>query len=105
MAPEIIEKEIPRRMREMGHGDNYIRKFRHFSLAPAEQRKIKGEAVYFFFVGDLSGINISSAAGDYDLADTGIKEQQHEHTGKMILTNKTKAILQVQFVQVIPKHD
>ena len=105
MAPEIIEREIRRRMRELGHGDNYFRKFRHFSLAPAEQRKVKGDTVYFFLVNDVSGVNISSSAGDYDLSDGGIKEQQHEHTGKLILTNRTKTFLQVQFVQVIPKNN
>ncbi|MHB8402038.1 MAG: hypothetical protein ACYDCN_08490 [Bacteroidia bacterium] len=105
MAPETIEKEIPRRMCELRHGDNYFRKFRHFSLAPAETRKVKGYTSYFFLVGDVSDINISSTAGDYDLGDAGIREQQHEHTGKLILTNQTKAILQVQFVQVIPKND
>ena len=105
MAPEIIASEVVRRMNELGHQDNYIQKFRHISLAPIEQRKVKGYSSYFFLVGEVSGVTISSTAGDYDLNDTGIKEQQHEHTGKLILTNQTKALLQVQFVQVIPKND
>ena len=105
MAPEIIEQEIPKRMNELGHGTNYIRKFRHFSLAPAEQRKVKADTSYFFLVGDVVNINITSLTGDYDLSDKTNPEQQHEHQGEMVLTNKTKELIQVQFVQVIPKND
>ena len=105
MAPEIIEQEIPKRMNELGHGTNYIRKFRHFSLAPGEQRKVKADTSYFFLVGDVANVNINSETGEYDLTDTANPEQQHEHKGELILTSKIKARVQVQFVQVIPKND
>ena len=103
MIPEIALADIPRRMRELNHGDDYFQKHRHFVIAASGELILKADNEYFYLVNDVDGISIVSEAGAYDLSDAGIKEQQHEHQGKTTLTNKTKNIIHVKFIQVIVK--
>jgi hypothetical protein len=89
MTTDLALAYISRRMEELGYGNNYFIKCRHFSLQPEEERVIDAYNELFIFIdGDNEGIN----------------EQQYEHQGKLTITNKAKILKQVKFIQAIPKH-
>ena len=104
MTTAFALERIPRWMKELGYGDNYMLKYRHFSLYAGETRTVDAYSEYFFLLDAESEISASSEFGVYDLGDTTINEQQYEHQGKIILCNKAITGKQIKFIQVIPKH-
>lgn len=105
MTPEIATFLIPRNMREMGYEEkDYIAKYDDVVCKASASIAIKGEAEFFYLIGEPLGITISSAFGVYDLGDTGINKQQHVHQGKIILQNNTLQTMQIKFIHVIPKN-
>jgi hypothetical protein len=108
---------IPRRMREMGFGDRYVTRYRHLRLNDAESIIIKAHNQLLLFIevsaasglyvirGDPSdGIKIESERGVFDINDTTINEQQHEHSGEVKVSNSSGALTYVLFIQAIPQH-
>ncbi len=77
---------------------------KHYSLYAGEVRTIDAYNEYFFLTSADLEISVSSEFGSYDLNDDTINEQLYEHQGKIILTNKSKNLKHVQFIQVIPKY-
>jgi hypothetical protein len=104
MTTDLALAYISRRMEELGYGNNYFIKCRHFSLQPEEERVIDAYNELFIFIDGDNEVVVSSEFGVYDLNDAGINEQQYEHQGKLTITNKAKILKQVKFIQAIPKH-
>lgn len=105
MTEDFAIRYIPDRMQELGHENNYLTpKQRHLSLYAGEVRTIDAYNEYFYLIYADSGLSVSSEFGSYDVSDDRINEQQYEHQGKIVITNKTKSLKHIIFYQVIPKH-
>ncbi len=90
------------KMRELGVGDNYLIRFRHFRLDPKEVLEIRGENHLYILTYPFYNIRVSSKTGIYDLADNGINEMQHIHRGIIRVENPTGSRIDAKFIQVIP---
>lgn len=95
---------IPRRMRELGYGDNYIIRWRHFQLERQQIFKIDADNEYFMLINPNSNFAVRSKAGVFDLLDEAIDEQKYEHRGKIQVKNRAKETQLILFIQVIPNH-
>ena len=96
---------IPRRMKELGHDDNYVTHYRHVRVEDKASVKIRAHNHLLLFISpeDLN-ITIQSRRGVFDLTDYSINEQQHEHSGVVEITNNTGQNLYALFIQVIPRN-
>ena len=105
MTQEFALLHIPCRMTELGHGTNYFTPIpQHYSLYAGEVRIIDAYNEYFFLTSCDADISVNSEFGNYDITDDTLNQQLYEHQGKLILTNKSRNLRHVQFIQVIPKH-
>lgn len=105
MTEEFAILFIKDRMEELGYGKSYFAPTpKHFSLYGGETRIIDAYNEYYFLIEADKVVSIISEFGMYDVNDDTINEQLYEHQGKLILTNKSKEIAHVKFIQVIPKH-
>ncbi len=103
MTPELINEYISRRMKELGYGDNFHTRLRHFVLAPSEVRTIDAHLQLFLLPTPKEGVRIESDIGYYDLSDTATNELQYEHQGTITMTNLTPLSLHLQMIQVLYK--
>jgi hypothetical protein len=95
---------IPRRMHEMGFGDNYLTRYRHFIVKDKKTVIISAHNQYWYFI-EPEGLKIESERGVFDMDDTTINMQQHEHSGKIKIVNATaNRDMWILFIQVIPQH-
>jgi len=92
------------KMLELGVGENYLIRFRHFQIAPLSQVKLKGFNELLILVRPDYNVKVYSKAGIYNEQDNGINEMQYVHRGVTVIFNQKKdAYLQVKVLQVIPK--
>jgi len=94
---------IRRRMDELGHGDGYYLRFRHFVLQGNQEITIEAGDQLFILVEPIATVSITSAFGVYDLTVSNTNELQYEHQDYLILTNYTSRQQHIRFIQVIPK--
>jgi hypothetical protein len=104
MTTEFALEYIPRRMQELGSGDDYLLKFRHFVMQPNDTLDIDAYNQYFLLVEAEPDLSVHSEFGLYNLTDTGINEQQYEHQGKISIVNNSKVVKNIKFIQVIPRN-
>lgn len=95
---------IPRRMRELGFGNQYLTRWRQFQVLGGETLHIDADNEYFLLIEPSNLIGVRSKFGVYDQDDEGINEMQYEHRGKIDVVNKSEDPLLVLFIQIIPKH-
>jgi hypothetical protein len=96
---------IPQRMQELGFDKDYLLRYRHIFISMREPTQLNTEQSIFFFIGpEFSQLTIQSPKGIFDLNDYAINEQQHEHTGKIEITNNTGQNLFLVFLEAIPKN-
>lgn len=95
---------IPRRMKDIGVGDNYYLRFRHFVLEPSETIELDAHNQFFLLIDDNSDLSISSDFGFYDITYPNTNEQTYEHQGNIIITNYSPTLNHVRFIQIIPKN-
>jgi hypothetical protein len=95
---------IPRRMKELGHCDNYLIKWRHLQLDADEVRELDGHASLHYLILPKEDVAVVSNMGCFDLSDAGINEFQYEHRGAIKVTNKAAKSTFVLFIQAIAKH-
>ena len=104
MNTEVITDYMHRRMKELGHGDEYYIRLRHFVLAAGESRDIDGSNHLYFLLEPTDMLSVQSTFGFFDLsADTG-NELQYEHQGKITITNYSSIANHIRFIQAIPKN-
>lgn len=94
---------IPRRMKELGIKDYFLR-FRHFVLQAGEKIELDANNQFYFLVDEVSNISISSDFGFYDLTHLNTNEQCYEHQGSISITNYSLSNTHIKFIQVITKH-
>lgn len=94
---------IPRRMCELGFGNNYLTRYRQIFSEDNKTVSIDADNQYWYFI-EPDGLKIESERGAFDINDTTINIQQHEHSGKITITNNTGVNKWVLFIQVIPQH-
>ena len=104
MTTNFALEYIPRRMQELGVNNNYLLKFRHLVIQPNDIVIVDAYNEYFLLVQAGNDLKVKSEFGLYDLFDTGINEQQYEHQGKITITNTSKILKHIKFIQVIPRH-
>ena len=94
---------IPRRMNELGYGENYITRYRQISLDTKFPTVINAYNQLLLFIDPVDGIQVKSKRGVLNYSDTTVTEQQHEHSGKVVVSTATygKPPI-VVFIQVIP---
>lgn len=90
------------KMKEIGIGDEYILRYRHFRLDAEETRTVKADNQYFILINSESQVKVKSKRGLYDMEDDGINELSHLHSGKIEITNQTNLRTDAKFLQVIP---
>ncbi len=104
MTIALAIEYIPRRMNDLGIGNNYYLRFRHFVLQPSETLELDGHNQFFLLVDDNSDLSISSDFGFYDITYPNTNEQVYEHQGHITITNYSPTHNHVRFIQIIPKH-
>jgi hypothetical protein len=93
---------IPRRMKEMGYGENYLTRYRHVRIEKTPATVFKAHNQLLLFIEPLDSIKIESEKGVYNMLDTKVNEQQHEHSGIVTITNSNGGAVYILFIQVIP---
>jgi len=96
---------IPRRMRELGVGDNYYLRFKHLVLKANEVIELNAYNEYYLLVEDAEDVSIESDTGLFDLSDGNTNELQYEHQGSITITNNAADINHLRFIQIILKHN
>lgn len=105
MTTDLALEYIPRRMRELGYGDNYSLRFVHLVLQPSEKRNLEASCEFFILVEEPANVSVDSDMGIFDLSNTTTNELQYEHQGSITVSNlSTAAAISVRFIQVIPKN-
>lgn len=104
MTINLALEYIPRRMEELGFGNDYYLRFRHFVLQAAEQLEVPAFNQFFILVEEAQDVSVKSEFGIFDLSLSNANEMLYEHQGQITIQNYTKGIKHVRFIQVIPKH-
>jgi hypothetical protein len=96
---------IPRRMKELGYGDNYIIRTKLISVRDESIVTIEAQGGEFFLlVQDYNNLIIESDTGYYKQGTKLVTEQQYEHQGEIKIENTLGEFQYVRFIQVIPTH-
>ncbi|MFZ5553555.1 MAG: hypothetical protein ACOZCO_10590 [Bacteroidota bacterium] len=103
MTTNLALEYIPRRMRELGYGNNYLIRFRHFILPPEGTLTVNAYSEYFILVETIDGVKVESDTGVFYSFEEQADELQYDHTGEITMTNTTTLYQPVKFIQVIPK--
>jgi hypothetical protein len=115
MTTEFVLAYVPRKMKELGFGNDYVLAFRELVVPDSVALEIDAQREYYFFIGKdapsgggvigpISGgpVRIESEMGVYDLSDTKLNEIVYEHTGKITISNASGSPAFLQFIVVIP---
>src|SRR5690349_6558218 len=105
MTTALAVEYIPRRMRELGFGDDYFLRFRHFVLKSGEQVEIEAYNQLFILLDDPDTLKITSEFGNFDLSDDLNNEHAYEHQGLITILNYSPEMNHARFIQVIPKYN
>lgn len=102
MTIDLALEYIPRRMKEMGHGNNYHIRFRHLVLQAAEQRELQADNQLYLLLDEPQDIRIDSDSGLFDWSESSVNELTYEHTGTILISNYAPFVKQVRWIQIIP---
>jgi hypothetical protein len=103
MTIDLALEYIPRRMKELGYGDEYHLQLRHLVLRPHERRKVHAINQLYILIEPSEMLCIKSDSGVFDLTKDLYNELQYEHQGNIRLRNYSILPLHARFIQVIPK--
>jgi hypothetical protein len=104
MTINLALEYIPRRMEELGFGNDYYLRFRHFVLQPSEQLDVPAFNQFFILVDEAQDVSVISEFGIFDLSLKNANEMLYEHQGQIKIQNNASVINHLRFIQVIPKH-
>ena len=102
MTVNFAMEYLPKRMCELGYGNDYTIRLRHLLLQPLEVRTLNGYGQLFLLIEPAIDIRIESDTGFYDLSEYRTNEMQYEHQGEIVITNLSIIRTHVIFIQVIP---
>jgi hypothetical protein len=104
MTAEVALDYIPRRMKELGYGDDYSLRYVHFVLNAGETRQVEATCQFYILIEEPANVMVDSDMGIYSPAPQYINQMQYEHEGRIILKNLDVANTQtIRFIQVVPK--
>ena len=93
---------IPRKMRAIKAGDHYLITYKDVTVKSGTTIKIKASNMYFFLVEGFSDkFRIGSDSGVYDEADGALSEMMHEHTGEIVIENRSSGLVHLEFIVAI----
>ena len=104
MTVALALEYIPKRMNELGFGNDYYIRFRHLVIQANEELEIDAYNQFYLLVEDVVDASIVSEFGLYDLAEENTNEQLYEHQGAITIKNYSSSTNHLRFIQVIPKH-
>ncbi len=104
MTAEFAIDFIPRRMKELGYGADYLVRWRQFQVEMNSILDIDAQNEYYYLVNPGNNYEITSKFGVYNINDTSINELQFEHRGKIRIKSFSPVPLLINFIQVIPNH-
>lgn len=104
MTETLAMEYIPRRMCELGHGKNYMIRFRHLLLKPAEIRMLAAHNQLYLLIEPATDVRIESSTGVFNVNDALVNEVQYEHRGDIKITNLATSTRHLKMIQVIPKN-
>ena len=93
-----------RKMEELGVGENYLLRLRHFQIGSLSKLELDGENHLYILVDPDNLTKVYSKAGVYNVLDEKLNEMTYLHRGKITVNNQGGGYLQVKFLQVIPKN-
>jgi len=102
MTVNLALEYIPRRMQELGFGNKYHLRFRHFILQDRETVNLKAFNSFFILIEEPARINIKSQNGIFNIALTNANEMTYEHHGQIQIRNTSTTVARARFIQVIP---
>ncbi len=105
MTINLALEYIPRRMEELGFGNAYYLRFRHYVLQPSEQLEVSAFNQFYILVEEAQDVSVKSEFGIFDLSLKNANEMLYEHQGQITIQNNAAVIKHLRFVQVIPKHN
>ena len=104
MTISLALEYIPRRMEELGFGNDYYIRFRHYVLQPKEQLDVSAFNQFYILVEEAVDVSVKSEFGIFDLSLKNANEMLYEHQGQITIQNYAAGITHIRFIQVIPKH-
>jgi len=104
MTINLALEYIPRRMEELGFGNEYYLRFRHFVLQAGETLEVPAYNQFFMLVDEAIDVSVNSEFGIFDLTLRNANEMLYEHQGLITIKNYASAVNHLRFIQVIPKH-
>ncbi len=106
MRIEFVSQYIRQRMLEEGHKADYLLRWKHFQIPGSKSKTVRAYGRYYILITEATpstAYTVKSASGKYS-AETHNGEAQHEHSGKIIITNVSAITVNIEFVEVIPKN-
>jgi hypothetical protein len=104
MTINLALEYIPRRMEELGFGNEYYLRFRHLVMQPSEEREMQAYNQFFILAEEAVDVKVESEFGIFDLSLKNANEMLYEHQGLIRIKNLASGINHIRFIQVIPKH-
>ncbi len=103
MHGAIVTEYIRKRMMELGHGDRYDLRLRHFVLAASGEVKLCFPGQLLVLIEPVEMAQIRSDDGLFDLSLANINELQYEHSGTIVIKNlQADKPAHIRFLQAIP---
>ena len=102
MTSDLALEYISKRMEEMGHGKNYLIRFRHLIFRAQEKRELTAYNQIYVLIEPTVNVRIESDVGLYDQNEDHANELQYEHRGAIKITNLSPLLNNVRFIQAIP---
>lgn len=102
MNVEFANSYIPRRMADLGIGNNYYTRAKHVIVPAGQTLLVNAQSQFFILVDENPDVTIISDFGFYDLSYPSTNEQSYEHQGNIEITNNSTSTTHVRFIQVVP---
>ncbi len=100
MSEPFILEYIPQRVKQLGFNLYHIR-YRDMTILHGYPRMIPAYNELYFIIDNPEKIIVESDYGRYDTWNTAASDNEHQHRGEIIITNRTSDPLRIRFVQVI----
>lgn len=99
MNVAFISDYVKKRSQELGW-QNFSMRVRQIGIETDTVHTLEAYTDFYVLLGEPHDISIESDTGAYDLADTAISEQQHEHSGTIYINNLGGCSRSISLVQV-----
>jgi hypothetical protein len=106
MTIDFVMQTIPRRMAELGFGDNYRYRVRSVLVPGNGEVVMRSWNTWNYFpleyLDRAFGLVVESDVGYLDIASAKFSENQFEHTGKITLRNSSAQPVHCHLIAVTP---